>query len=276
MTISPKVSVIVPCFNQAKYLSEALESVITQTFNNWECIIINDGSTDDTEIIASKWSEQDNRIKYFSKPNGGLSSARNFGIKHSTGEFILPLDADDKIGPQYLELAVQEFARDSNIKVVYCRALLFGSENGEWQLPPYKYRQLLLANLIFCSAFFRRADFERVGGYDESLLYGAEDWNFWLSILDENDKVERLDSVQFYYRKKAVSMHTDLVRNMQKDIQTRVRVFNNHLDKYVNHFGDPISAYEKSVRTDEEMMILKQSRLYKIVQRVWRLRRRFR
>jgi glycosyltransferase involved in cell wall biosynthesis len=85
------VSVIVPCFNQAQYLGEALQSVLAQTYTNWECIIVDDGSPDNTERVASKFVKLDNRIKYHKKQNGGLADARNYGINKAKGEFILPL-----------------------------------------------------------------------------------------------------------------------------------------------------------------------------------------
>ena len=92
-----KVSVIVPCYNQAQFLDEALMSVLNQSYANWECLIINDGSPDNTEDVALRWCNKDERFVYLKKENGGLCAARNMGIEKATGEFILPLDADDKI-----------------------------------------------------------------------------------------------------------------------------------------------------------------------------------
>ena len=91
----PKVSVIVPCYNQGEYLADALESVLYQTFTDWECIIVNDGSSDNTEEVANKFCELDKRFKYISQTNQGVSAARNNGIKASSGTYILPLDGDD-------------------------------------------------------------------------------------------------------------------------------------------------------------------------------------
>ena len=108
----PLISVVVPCYNQAQYLDECLQSVLNQTYQDWECIIVNDGSPDNTEEIAKNWVEKDTRFIYLSKENGGLSSARNAGIEIAKGEWILPLDADDKIGERYLELAEKEFEND--------------------------------------------------------------------------------------------------------------------------------------------------------------------
>ena len=96
------VSIIVPCYNQAHFLNESLDSVINQSYPNWECIIVNDGSPDNTEEIAKKWCKNDKRFQYLEKENGGLSSARNAGIKISKGEFILPLDADDILHELFL------------------------------------------------------------------------------------------------------------------------------------------------------------------------------
>lgn len=111
--MNPLVSIIVPCYNQAQYLPEALQTVLEQTYQNWECIIVNDGSPDNTELVAKEWLAKDSRFKYIYKENGGLSSARNVGIENSKGEFILPLDADDKISNNYLEECVLKFKKQS-------------------------------------------------------------------------------------------------------------------------------------------------------------------
>ena len=89
-----KVSIIIPCYNQAEFLEETLGSVLKQTHTNWECLIVNDGSTDVTEKIAQQFISKDQRFKYFFKENGGLSSARNYGLDQSTGNYIQFLDSD--------------------------------------------------------------------------------------------------------------------------------------------------------------------------------------
>ena len=128
------VSIIVPCYNQAQYLPEALQSVLDQTYSDWECIIVNDGSPDDTDIVAKEWLVKDTRFKYIYKENGGLSSARNAGIESSKGDYILPLDADDKIGRDYLKLAAQAFEHNVDLKLVYCNAEKFDLVNEFWHL----------------------------------------------------------------------------------------------------------------------------------------------
>src|SRR6478609_2698254 len=103
MNSCPSISVIVPCYNQASFLPAAVLSVINQSCSNWECIIINDGSTDDTELVARECVKKDSRITLHNKRNGGLSSARNYGINVAKGEYLLFLDSDDIIYPDYLE-----------------------------------------------------------------------------------------------------------------------------------------------------------------------------
>lgn len=95
----PQISVIIPCYNHGKYLSAALDSLIAQTFTDWEAIIVNDGSTDETDAIATKYSEHDGRIRYFSQNNSGASVARNRGVSEAQGELISFLDADDWYEP---------------------------------------------------------------------------------------------------------------------------------------------------------------------------------
>jgi glycosyltransferase involved in cell wall biosynthesis len=202
----PKVSIIVPCYNQAQYLDEALQSVFDQTYQDWECIIVNDGSPDNTETIAQNWCKKDARYTYLYKENGGLSSARNFGIQHAIGTYILPLDADDKIGIDYLALAIHSFQEDSSLKVAYCKAEKFGNEQGLWHLQPFSLQAMAMQNMIFCSAFFRKIDWERVQGYDEKMIYGWEDWEFWIAILKDGGNVKCIDKVGFYYRMKPNSM----------------------------------------------------------------------
>lgn len=233
---TPLISVIVPCYNQAQYLDECLQSVWDQTYQNWECIIVNDGSPDNTEEIALQWTAKDPRFTYLKKENGGLSSARNAGIEAANGEWILPLDADDKIGKQYLELAEKEFG--NGYTVIYCEAEFFGTINQKWILPNYSYQKILLDNLIFCSAFYKREDWSQSTKYDTTLRHGREDWDFWLSILDTTKSVFKLPYLGFYYRRKDNSMDVIINQNPQILNAAKKLIFMKHYDKYVNEFGD--------------------------------------
>ncbi len=245
------VSVIVPCYYQAQYLDEALQSVLDQTYSNWECIIVNDGSPDNTDVIAKEWTKKDSRFKYIYKENGGLSSARNAGIEIANGTYILPLDADDKIGRDYLNLSIQAFEIDTNLKVVYCKVEKFGEEEGLWLLPDFSRTILVRWNVIFCCAMFRKSDWTRVGGYDEQLIYGLEDWDFWIAILKKGGEVKCLDYLGFYYRIKKESMIRSL--NVNQRIFSENYVHSKHLDFVLSNYDDVVKENNLLVRKIQKL-----------------------
>lgn len=246
--MNPLISVIVPCYNQAQYLDECLQSVLDQTYQNWECIIVNDGSPDHTEEVAKKWLEKDSRFRYIYKKNGGLSSARNAGIREANGEWILPLDADDRIGNQYLELAEKEFAK--NPTIIYCNAEFFGDKRGTWDMSFYDYKTIKFYNQIFCSAFFKKNKWQLVKGYDENLKCGREDWDFWLSILNENSLVIKLDYVGFFYRRKENSMDDKINQNSELLNEAENYIYKKHLHKYM---PESSNAIKNTMLIDEKM-----------------------
>ena len=150
----PLVSIIVPCYNQAQYLSEALESVLQQTYTDWECIIVNDGSPDNTDIIVKDWLQRDNRFKYLYKDNGGLSSARNFGIENSNGTYILLLDADDKYHHTFIEKGVKVLIEDISCGVVTSWGQRFVGNNllDVFKLSGKKHNDFLFKNAAIGTA----------------------------------------------------------------------------------------------------------------------------
>ena len=237
------VSVIVPCYNCGKYLAETLDSVLAQTYSNWECIIIDDGSTDDSRQVAERYVQKDARYKYMYQENGGVANARNNAIKVSAGKYILPLDGDDKISSEYVADAVSELKKDIIIKLAYSKAETFGERSGFWDIPLYSFKGLLIENLIFCSAVFRKEDFLKTNGYDENMLEGFEDWEFWISFLNETDKIVKLSKVHFYYRLKEVTRNP---KTTDKEKQKRIRnyIFRKHSDLYQKYFSLPDLIFE--------------------------------
>jgi glycosyltransferase involved in cell wall biosynthesis len=239
----PEISVIVPCYKQAEFLDECIESVIEQTFPNWECIIVDDGSPDNTEEVAKKWCNADNRINYAKKQNGGACSARNYGINLAKGTYILPLDADNKLGPQYMESALQEFISNERLKVVYGIAEFFGNRSGVRRLPKYTFKKLLCRNLIDTCAFFYKRDWERIRGFDVNMVWGLQDWEFWINMLKDGGEVSRIESMQFYYRIHGSRISTELVRRPDRVREMRDYVVKKHIDVYIRELGNPIIFY---------------------------------
>ena len=245
------VSIIVPCYNQAQYLAETLDSVLAQTYPYWECIIVNDGSIDNTEEVANTYCRLDERFIYYHKENGGLADTRNYGIKHSTGYYILPLDSDDKIGATYIEKAVKYLDMNPTTKLVYCEAELFGIKTGKWKLEPYNYENLLRKNHIFCSCIYRRSDYDRTFGYNPNMKYGFEDWDFLLSLLTPEDVVYRIPEILFYYRQKESSMLVTLYSKRKLMISQMIlnhpNIYENHIDYLIEYFdgNDYKNAYSQ-------------------------------
>ena len=240
-TIS-KVSIIMPCYNQGKYIEDAINSVRLQTHPNWECIIVDDGSTDDSYIITKKIIENDNRFILIKQENSGVCIARNVAAEKATGEFLLPLDADDMIAPTYIEKALMKF-NNTDCKLVYCNSQFFGTKNDIWILPEYKYEKMLWMNQIFVTALFRKSDYLKTGGYNPNMTEGCEDWDFYLSLLKPNDIVIKLPEILFFYRQKPISRN--IYAKQKMDIVKR-QIVKNHIDCYLPFLPDIITLRESA------------------------------
>lgn len=258
----PLVSIIVPCYNQEEFLAEALDSVLEQTYENWECVIVDDASTDGSLAVAKRYAERDARFIYIEHQcNHGLSITRNTGIKASRGKYILPLDADDKIADRYLEKAVEYFSRFPDTKVVYSKARLFGAVNKEWILPDYSFDTLIWTNCLFCSSIFSRKDYEETIGYNPNMRYGFEDWDFWLSLLTPGSKVHRIDEILFYYRKKDYSMSNDTYNHRKEAF---AQIHDNHPELYAPFYRHIIEIKRAEVIQREFYLNILHSKSYKL------------
>lgn len=179
----PLVSVIIPCFNYGAYLNEAIASVDGQTLGNVELIVVDDGSTDLlTRQVLWQLAESRPDIRVVSQPNAGLPAARNTGIRHARGKYISCLDADDLFEATYLEKAVAVLECRPDVGLAYSWVQLFGDEQTVWHTQPFDPRALLLRNFVAVSAVFRREHWVTVGGYNEKMTIGYEDWDFWLRV----------------------------------------------------------------------------------------------
>ncbi len=234
------VSVIIPCYNQGKFLEECLNSVYDSSYKQVEVIVINDGSTDNSREFISTLKTKFNFI-LIDQINLGPSLARNNAIKVSKGKYILPLDADDKIGRFYIESALKQLEDNDKIGIVYCKSEFFGEKVGEWKLPNYSFQQMLTQNLIFNCALFRREDYNKTIGYNPNMKDGWEDWDFWLSLIEFGAKVEKIDEIGFYYRIRNNSRERSL--DKEKVRRLRKQIYINHLDLYLKHFDNPINQY---------------------------------
>ena len=225
---------VVPAYNEELTIVESLRSLLALRYPRLEIIVVNDGSTDPATVqLLSNF--QRSKTVVIHTPNQGLAAARNAGIAAARGKYILPLDADDKIAPTYLEKAVAILEASEKVGIVYCLAEFFGARSGRWELPPYAFPAILLDNCIFCTALFRRADWLLVGGYNPNMLHGWEDYDFWLSLIERGREVYRIPEVLFFYRKSERSMTTEL--NQERFVFLYTQLFHNHAKLYADNIG---------------------------------------
>lgn len=212
---NPLVSIIVPCYNQAQYVQETLQSVLEQTYRNWECIIVNDGSIDNTEVIANQWIEKDNRFKYFYQENQGLSSARNLGLEKMNGEFVQFLDSDDIIDVEKIEKSLSYIYKE-HYDLVISNFRTFSLNVADSDLPfcALKKEYFDLDNIlnnwdiafsipIHCG-FFKSSFFETFSFPIQ--LKAKEDWIMWINIFRKKPNCFFLDSPLSFYRRHSGSM----------------------------------------------------------------------
>lgn len=205
MSASPKVSVVIPCFNHGEFLPEAVASILNGKRPDTEMIVVDDGSTDErTRAEMNKLAS--NGIHVIHQENKGLSAARNAGIRASKSEYIFPLDADDRARPNSIQRAIGTLDASAKVGIVYGDFHFFGTRNSAWQSGAFSVRRLMQENFIASSALFRRAVWEQNGGYDERMKQGFEDWEFWLNAHEHGWQFSYIPEALFEYRQHEKSM----------------------------------------------------------------------
>ena len=194
---TPLISVIVPCFNQARYLPDCLDSVFAQTYPHWECIVVNDGSTDDTRQVALACASKDSRFRYVEQNNRGLSGARNRGLNEIRGSYVQFLDSDDAIGPEKLQLQLEAIADVEGLSLVYCDYFYASQEDvtkrADRIFPPPRFVmekplwdiasrwETELSIPVHCFLLDARIFTDRGIRFDEKLP-NHEDWECWMQV----------------------------------------------------------------------------------------------
>jgi len=204
---NPLVSVIMPAYNASEYIAKAIESILIQNYRNFELVVVDDGSTDNTKEIAT-WFNED-IIKYFYKVNGGPSSARNLAISKARGHYIIPLDADDLMTTDFISKHLQEFEKHPEADLVYCDDYLVDQNDKPIRIikrTEYKDRKLLIRDL-FRSGYpivpfrtcIRRSVFDKIGFFDENLRIG-EDYDMMRRFVKHGLKIHHLPSALYLRR----------------------------------------------------------------------------
>ena len=229
---NPRVSVIIPCFNLGRFLPEAITSVREQTYTDYEIVVIDDGSTDGETAEALK-SAAASGLRVMRSQNHGLSAARNLGISHARGELISCLDADDMFDAQWLELAVARIDADPDLAFVSHWLEAFGDEHGTWAPGRADLAALLDQNVFNGAAMFRRQLVDAVGGFDESMRDGCEDWEFWIRVMESGHRGAIIPTPLYRYRRRPDSMSRVMTGS-----DTWFRLFGELIDKHSGSYRE--------------------------------------
>ena len=253
---TPKISVIISCFNLGDYLSETLDCLIKQTVQDWECIIVNDGSEDQTHEIALTYVEKDHRFKYIKQENKGLSASRNKGLQNAQGEFIQFLDADDLLSSDKFENQLAAFGKNRESDIIYSEYLCFSDKNinNGWIYSRVLIKSSPLKDFILnwerdlsipihCF-LFRKSCFMLWGLFDETLP-NHEDWDIHIRFAYSGARYTLTPGRTAFYRVREKSM----ARNSLEMARGRDLVINKHIDNSSLNFQLRLALGERKIET---------------------------
>ena len=257
------VSIVIPCFNDGQYLDDSVNSALSQSFKDIEVIIVNDGSNDPL-TLQKLAAFTDKRITVLHKENGHLSSARNHGIRHSSGKYILTLDADDKFEPSFIEKAVKILDADPAIGGVTCYLKSFGLKKFRWKPLGGDVKNFLYRQESCASAMFRKECWEKAGGYDEQMKSGYEDWEYWIRLTSSGYRVHVIKEFLFHYRITSKSM---LLTESEPNRETIVNyILEKHKDLYWREIKDAVIKRKIiDLRNPESTRILLKNLYWKLI-----------
>jgi glycosyltransferase involved in cell wall biosynthesis len=218
----PTVSVIMPAYNVAPYIGAAIESALAQTFRDLEVIVVDDGSTDETATVVSRYVERDPRVRLLQQENGGVSVGRNTALRVARGEFLALLDGDDLWNPEYLDEQLAVFRARPDVSIVTANAFYLGSDlSGQPARPtPDPRPEPTLRNLledeecVFIMSIFRRTVYEAIGDFDGSIR-SNEDYDYWLRAALAGFRFARNDKPLGHYRRRSDSVSASEVRMLR-------------------------------------------------------------
>lgn len=257
MNDKPLVSIIMPAYNAEQTISESIESVLKQTYQNWELLVVNDGSTDNTSNIVNFFN--DARIILIEQVNGGVANARNNALKSANGKYIAFLDSDDLWLEEKLERQIKKLL-ETNSVMVHSKTLCFGSNPVKTtdcmvhvELNFEDKEKILIYNFIsILTVVVAKSVIDEIGYFDEELK-GTEDWDMWIRILQKYNIVY-IDDFLTKYRVSS----SGLSGNLQKHFIEEQKVW----DKHTSLYSSEINRYRLWFANKKQFIIAKQSKRY--------------
>ena len=242
---APRVSIVVPVYNAGGVLARALRSAATQSYRDFETVVVDDGSTDARTLAILDAAEREGTVAVHRTPNRGVAAARNLAVERARGAFILPLDADDCLQRGFLEKTVLVLEENSEIAIVHTWVELIGGHHGLWRTGEFSVRALLSRCTIHVTSLYRRQIWADVGGYDSRFVESCEDWDFWLGAAKRGWTGRCVPEVLVYYRRSPTSRE---LGSRAPGASTRLMrtLVAKHRDVYVAHLEDAMAGmYER-------------------------------
>lgn len=240
--INSNVTVVIPCFNDGLYIKQAVNSILEQTLPADRIIVIDDGSSAETKSVLKELGSKD--VEVIFQDNQGVCKARNNAIKLVETEFILTLDADDYFEPTFIEKALDILNNHSEAGIVGCYFRSFNENNIKGKVVETRggtLNNFLYYNSGLGNAIFRKICWKQVQGYDEKMIHGYEDWEFWIAITSMGWEMKIIPEVLFNYRIKKASR--DKTAKSLYDIELKRYIFNKHKELYAQNIEETISFF---------------------------------
>lgn len=227
------VSILMPAYNRADYIAESIRSVQAQTWQNWELLIVNDGSKDNTAEIVAEYSSKDPRVILINQPNAGCGAARNTGLSHAKGNWIAYLDSDDLWTPDKLEIQLAAAAEHPDVDVIYSRGWMF-FDTDLTNREPYNsvygvyegkdmYRMLYRRNDIpILSVIVKRSMVDKVGPQSNITI---EDYDYWMRIGKAGGRFYGIDQALFFYRRHGTSIMSETLKIQKAELDIMLNNF---------------------------------------------------
>lgn len=252
------ISIVIPCYNDAQYIEQAVQSVLNQTYSNIEVIIVDDGSDAKTKAVLKRLEPKIRKL--IARENQGQSTARNLGIREAKGDYILTLDSDDYFEPTFCEKAIEIILKIENIKLVTCHTnRIFDNKTLDIYKPKGGViKDFLLTNCAMGSAMFKKSDWSKINGYDEKMRNGFEDWEFYIRLLNGQGNAFVITEPLFNYR-----LRNDSTTSKANKIKYELLsyIYLKHRELYVNHFDEFLTHLLYKIEREEIEKIKNTQRL---------------
>lgn len=268
----PKVSVIIPCYNHGKYIDTAVDSILNQTFQDFEIIIVNDGSTE--EFTNNKLDNYNKpKTKVITKQNGGLPAARNTGIENAKGKYICTLDSDDYFACTFLEKAVKILDENETVGIVTSYVQMFEKSNSIWKPKGGGVENFFLNNNSTASCLLKKSIWQEIKGYDEKMIKGYEDWDFNIRVTSKGYNVYVINEILFYYRITDNSMvvGSNKIRSelLKYIIRKNIDVYTKNIENIIIQQDNKISQLNEVIsRKDKQISELLKNPVRKVINKI--------